>query len=257
MSNRNPFTAKKNITIRWRKKKNLCLICGQDPHEGDCIEIYDKADMRTLGKPVKVLNEDKRKDTIISYRKKKLLCLRCGQMVHAGECRENYEKSDMRPPIEKTDDPRIVITPKINIFDRKEEVSTIDLKQTQRTKYNRDFIFIDIRPNDKYKNRITFIDIRYLAKRFSNCIICVNGCIDKLYPYAELLEMKKIINLVETKNENNIQEIVNYIYGCKYYISFESDLTRFAKQKRIPCISLNDEDDIRNVLSKIPKMKND
>ena len=60
MSNRNPFTAKKNITIRWRKKKNLCLICGQDPHKGDCIEIYDKADMRTLGKPVKVLNEDKR-----------------------------------------------------------------------------------------------------------------------------------------------------------------------------------------------------
>jgi len=257
MSNRDPLVAKKNVIIRWRKTKNLCLRCGKDPHVGDCEESYEKTDMRVVEEEPKVVNVDKRKETILAYRKKKLLCLRCGEMVHAGECEENYEKSDMRPPTEKTDDPRTISTPKLNIFERKEKPTTLKLKKTMRTRYNRDFVLVDIRPNEEFKNRITFIDIRYLSKRFSNCIICVIGNVDKLYPYAESLQVKKITNIVQTKNENNSQEIVNYIFGCKYFISFESEYTRFAKSNRKQCISLQDSDDIKNIMSRIPKVKGD
>ena len=255
MANKDSNKARMNVVIRWRRKKNLCLRCGKDPHEGDCVEIYDKSDMRNVKAEPKVVNEDKKKETIVAYRKRKLLCLKCGEMVHSGDCIESYEQSDMRPEEEKDKDPRTVTTPKLNIFDRKEEKSNLDLEQTMRTKYNRDFILVDIRPNEFFKNRITFVDIRYLSKRFSNCIICIIGKPEKILPYAEVLQLKKLVNVVYLKNENRAQEIVNYIYDCKYFISFESEYTRFAKDKNIKCISLLDDDDIKNILSRIPKVK--
>ena len=256
MSNKDPLIAKRNIISSWRRRKSLCLRCGQDVHTGDCVEIYDKADMRKSDIIKKSPNIDKQKETIISYRKRKLLCLRCGQMVHTGECDENYSKSDLRPMAEKNQNPRTVITPKINIFDRKEEPSFLDLKQTQKTRYNRDFILVDIKLSNN-TNRISFIDVRYLSKRFSNCIICILGDIDKLFTYSESLDLRKLVNVVQIKNSNSPQEIVNYIYGCKYFISFASTYTRFAKDKHIKCITLNDDDDIKNIMSRIPKIKGD
>ena len=107
------LTNKERMTIAWRKRKDLCELCGRflasESHE--CLENYVKADMRkeelakknivvnaeipTIIDEVKIADKieieeqnpdkqeddrkDKRKKTIEAYRRKKNLCIRCGK----------------------------------------------------------------------------------------------------------------------------------------------------------------------------------
>jgi len=41
------FNKKKNTVLHYRRKKNLCISCGLDKHQGICIETFEKSDMRS------------------------------------------------------------------------------------------------------------------------------------------------------------------------------------------------------------------
>lgn len=41
------FNKKKNTILHYRKKKNLCISCGLDKHQGTCTETFEKSDMRS------------------------------------------------------------------------------------------------------------------------------------------------------------------------------------------------------------------
>jgi len=254
MANNSSDIARKNTISRWRKKKQLCLRCGLDVHEGDdCIENYEVVDLRIKEVEVKQINEDKRKDTVIQYRKKKQLCLRCGLDVHEGvDCVENYESSDLRPEEEKKEDPRIVETPKLKIFEHNVEDTSIKLEATDQATFNRPFIIVDVR--EKY---IGFIELRYLSVRFSNCIICVLGDINSIYPYSDVLKTSKLINVIRMKNDHNQQNVINHISGCKYFIGHDSDYSRYAITKNIKTVILKSDTDIKNIMSRIPKVNDD
>ena len=257
MANRNPTIAKKNVTIRWRKQKELCLRCGQNIHEGDCEEDYEKADLRNIDvvQPVKEVDQDKKKNTVISYRKRKDLCLHCGKNLHgSSECSEpDYTIADNRSDEEKVIDPRTVSTPKPK-DDKEDTDTTIELEKTSDTTYSRDIILIDTRENG-YQERIDFIDIRYLAKKYQDYIICVIGDIEGSYPYADVLEMKKIINLLFLGDEHiDDQLIINHIWGCKMFFSYQSEFTKYAKKHGLNCISFPVKSNVRNIITRI---KND
>jgi ribosomal protein S27AE len=90
VSEKNSIKAKKSVALRWRKSKKLCLRCGTEIHEGDCIENYEKVDLRNIDNSNIQSETDfnKRKKTILNYRRKKDLCLRCGKDKHEDQCDE-------------------------------------------------------------------------------------------------------------------------------------------------------------------------
>ena len=71
--NRDSNILRRNIIRGWRKRKDLCLLCGKYIHDGECEENYIKVDLRD-GNVEKEIDQNKRKDTILSYRRKKSLC---------------------------------------------------------------------------------------------------------------------------------------------------------------------------------------
>jgi len=255
VANKNPGILRKNVILRWRKKKCLCSKCGLDPHEGDCIENWEKSDLRDKAPLTKKPNLDKRKETILNYRKKKLLCLKCGQLVHAGDCKENYEYADMRPVNDKKIDPRIVATPKNKPMTKAIEIpaeTNILLEKKNDTKYNRDFIVVDIRES-KEGQRIDFSCLRYLTKKYSDCIVCVLGDIEQLYPYAQVLQLRKINNIHIVSPRFGPQIIVDHLWDCNLFISYRSDYTGYCIIHEIKCVELSPKDIVKNVLMRIQK----
>jgi len=251
MANKDPVIAKRNIVKRWRKKKNLCVFCGKDIHMGSCKENYKKTDNRDIIIISKEPDEDKRKETILNYRKKKHLCLSCGKDKHSESCSENFEKSDMRTEEEKTVDPRIVPTPKYK-EDMDVEPNNINLVQTQKPKYIRDYVLMDINPTTNGE-RIEFTDVRYIAKKYSDLIICLIGSIEKTFAYSNVLKLKKINNITELGKRCTDQDIVNHIMSCIHFISFRTKYTAYAKYHLVSCTVLKKDDNVRNVLMRLPK----
>jgi hypothetical protein len=253
MALKDPVQARRNIISGWRRRKKLCLLCGKDIHDGKCIEDYTKVDMRVIEvKPKTPANEEKRKATIRSYRKKKLLCLRCGQNVHGGDCEVTYERTDMRPVKIKDIDPRVVVTPKVNIFKPDIESSTIGLSGGAKPSYNREFVLLDVRSNNDYDTHLSFVHIRYIARKFKDCIICLIGDMSGIYTYADFLNVKKIFNVIRLGDIDD-QTIVNHIHNCKYFISYKSEYTKYANSIKSKCISLDDDKDVQDILVRIPK----
>ena len=254
MANKDPNILRKNVIHRWRRKKNLCLNCGQDPHEGECDAVWVKSDMREPSEK-KEVNIDKKKETILNYRKKKLLCLRCGQMVHAGPCEENYDQSDMRSLTEKQGDPRTVLTPKKKEVVTLEKVTTnINLEKRNDMKYNRPYVFVDVQSHmDGY--RIDFNCLRYLTKKYNDFIVCVFGDIERIYPYAQVLLLKRIANLHHVSTKIGPQLIVDHLWGCHTFISYKSNYTSYCKINGINCVEIRTKDNVKNVLMRLPKPK--
>lgn len=250
MANKDPKILRQNVIRGWRKRKNLCLRCGLVEHTGSCQETYIQVDMRNTKIPPKVVNEDKRKETIISYRKKKNLCLQCGKDIHDDTCVESYDKSDMRTKEEKQNDPRIVTTPKRNIIPEKQKYEDLKLNQESKTKFTRDFILIDIHPSENKSNRMCFIDIRYLTKKYSDDIICFIGAIEKIYPYADVLQLRRINNIMELGNTTD-QEVVDHLHDCKKFISFPSKFTKYCIERELPCVELKEKGNVRNTLMRM------
>lgn len=173
---------KKRTITSFRRKKNLCELCGCVESDVDhiCYENYVKVDMREVelseDDVIEIHNNDEEETnvveiedevsindevnankvkTIVSYRQRKNLCLLCGT-VDIGvdhECVEDYSEADRRSYELKKEDPRTVITPK-------EKIQTIEEKQAvQSINYE----FINNHPDDYFRLTKTE-DIQSLRK---------------------------------------------------------------------------------------------
>jgi hypothetical protein len=241
------------VIIRHRKEKNLCLQCGRDFHDGNCIEEYTKTDNRNIQiKDSKILDLRRKKDTILSYRKKKLLCPRCGKEQHNGACIENYEKSDNRTEEEKRDRPATIPTPKVQSFTILEEIKSainkevkIKLQMTQIIKLQRDFIVLCILPS-KNGNIVEFSCLNHLSRRYPHYIIVIVGELEKNFPYSDLMKIRKLTNVKLISS--NQQEIINYLCKCKCLFSFENDYTDYCQKELIKTHVFEDGKNANNFL---------
>jgi len=230
---------KMTVIIGHRKRMNLCIRCGNEIHEGDCIEEYKKADNRKVQIENKLVDIQRKKDTIISYRKRKKLCIKCGKEYHNGtECIETYDQVDNRTEEEKRERPATIPTPKfkpttilddITAFNNKE--IKIQLQKTAEVILQRPYIVVCI--NKSIEGRIVeFSCLNQLSKRYQHYIICIIGDLEKEFPYSDLMRIRKMINI--RKISNNVQEIVNYLCNCKALLSFENDYTDYCQKNKIP-----------------------
>jgi len=244
--------SKRAIVIRHRRNKNLCERCGMDIHEGDCIEIYTKADMRTIHKSTITLDLKKKKDTIISYRRKKLLCIRCGKEKHNGQCLEDYNKSDNRTESEIRDRPAIIPTPKDkgpSILEEMEvkKIISVELIPNESITLHRDFIVVNLE-NSNNDNRIEFSCINQLSKKFKDYIICLIGNVEKNFPYSDVMKLKTLTNIRYIKTTDE-QIIVNYIASSKKLFTFPNIIyTPICIKYNIPLFEFLDGKNATNFL---------
>ena len=248
---------RRTVIIGHRKRKNLCIHCGMDPHEGsECNnEEFTKADNRTLHKPKIIVDFKRKKDTIISYRMRKNLCLNCGLELHDNKCNENYSKSDNRTEDQKKLRPAIIKTPKTNhrtlleLIDQrklKETELDIQLERTENIKLQREFVLISI---DKSSDDdvVEFSCINHLSRKLKTHIICVYGNLEKSYPVSDLMKLRKLTNVIELDRIPE-QELINHLYSCKMFYSFESDYTIYCKKNDIPYYCFKNGKNVTNFL---------
>jgi len=210
------------VIHRHRRNKNLCIRCGLDPHDGECIEVYTKSDMRIDDtKEIKIIDLERKKKTIISYRKKKNLCVRCGKEPHNGLCIESYDKSDTRNDDEKSNRPAIISTSNGHIME--DDVKNIGeqvnlMKSYQKIILQRDFIVVNLAPST-HGNIIEYSCLNQLSKRFKDYIICTIGFIDKVFTVSEAMQIHKFTNVMEIKSLNE-DDIASYIVSCKKLFTY-------------------------------------
>lgn len=228
MTQQLPSKHKINAIIRHRKSKGLCPRCGLDKHDGDCIENYEKSDMRGIIVPKKQISQ-KSIETIVSYRKRKNLCLKCGKEIHSGDCIENYEKSDNRDDQEKLSRPAVISTKKEQqktILEKIETNDTILLKPTKEIKLFRDFVIIDIK-HSRMDKIIEWGAILQISKKYDNVITFVVGDILKEYNVLVYNSLRKQPQ-IQMLNCINEEEYINYIASCKEFYSYPSKYTAFS-----------------------------
>jgi hypothetical protein len=250
------------VTIGHRKRKKLCTRCGNDIHDGDCIENYKQVDNRQIQIDGKLIDLRKKKDTIISYRRRKRLCIKCGKEYHIGtECIETYEQVDNRPLEQKIERPATISAPKDNPIQILEDIKRteplkVNLEPNTNIKLQRDFIVVDIRPSTT-GNVVKFSCLNQLSTIFKDHIICVVGKIGKIFPYSDYLKSKKLINIHELTNQTE-QEIVNYVCSSKKYYGFDDRYTSICLKYKISFFVFNPNRNADAVLLDIAyKLKGD
>lgn len=246
------------VTIGHRKRKGLCIKCGRDIHDGDCIENYKRADNRKIQIEGKLIDIQKKKDTIISYRKRKKLCTKCGREKHnEPDCIETYEQVDCRPIEEKIERPAIIVTPKdkpIQILEdiKRTEPLKVYLEPSKLVILQRDFIVVDIRPSTTGK-RVEFSCLNQLSTKFKDHIICIAGRIEKIFPYSDYLKTKKLSNIHEIQNQTE-QEIVNYVCSSKKYFGFDDRYVNQCLKRNISFYIFNPNKDAGPIMLDIAYM---
>jgi hypothetical protein len=224
------------VIIRHRRNKSLCEQCGMDPHEGECEEIYTKADMRDIPQQPKKIDLKKKKDTILAYRKKKLLCLNCGRERHNEDCNENWDQADNRTEEEKKRRPAVVKTPKAKPetiletlkTDNVEREVTIKLKPTKIIKLQRPFVSINLQKSSG-GDIVELSCISQISRKFRDYIVCVIGSFESNFPCSDLLKLRKMPSIYELKT-GDLQMIVNYLASSEKFFSFNCDLTDYCKK---------------------------
>lgn len=226
-----PSIFKINAIVRHRKLKGLCPKCGLDKHDGECIENYEKSDMRDhIHNNINTTIQSKKKiETIISYRKRKNLCLKCGHEIHSGDCIENYEKSDNRSIEEQKSRPATITTKKQSnksILQKIESNDIIVQKPTKEIKLFRDFVIIDIK-HSQLDKIIEWGAILQISSKYQNTITFVYGDILKEYNVLVYNSLRKQpqIQMLSCINE---EEYINYIASCKEFYSYPSKYTSFS-----------------------------
>jgi hypothetical protein len=244
---------KRAVITGHRRRKGLCIRCGKNPHDGDCIEIYETSDTRNEEKSEeKNLDLRRKKDVIIIYRKKKLLCIRCGREHHNGSCEETYEIADNRTDEERRDRPATIPTPKFKpigiieaIDTQKNKDISIKLQKTIDIKLHRDYIALSILKSE-HDNIVEFSCLNMLSRKYKDYIICIIGDIDKNFTYSEILRIKKMVNIRRISNDQ--QDIINHLYGCKILYSFRNDYTDYCQKYGIKVYVFEEKKNVTSIL---------
>lgn len=275
MSEVNPF--KKRSVIAYRKKKNLCLLCGtsEEGKEHTCIENYIKADMRGetipesdvvethIEEDLEKIKEEARISTIKSYRDRKGLCIECGRVESQEEhdCIPNFDKSDMREESEIDNDPRTIITPKFkdrSIFEqlRTEEINKIFLQNSEdpffslEKKYDirtaRPFILLDLTPLATGQ-KIDASYIQYMVSRYKTHIIYAIGDLSEIYTFRDAEKLRKTLSFCPIRNIAD-QNIVDHLCQCTRFFGFPSRYLTYCMLHDIKCtVFLPHELDVKSL----------
>ena len=244
------------VTIGHRRRKNLCIKCGCEIHDGECVENYKQADLRKVQIEGKMIDIRRKTDTIISYRTRKKLCVKCGKEKHSEDelCTETYEQVDNRPVEEKIERPAVILAPKDNPIQILEDIKRteslkVDMEPNGVIKLQRDFIVIYIRSSETGKY-VDFACLNQLSSIFGNYIICVVGKIEKIFPYSDYLKSKRLINIYEIQNQTE-QEIVNFICSSKKYFGFDDRYTNVCLNHNVSFYIFNPN---RNADALLPEL---
>jgi hypothetical protein len=252
---------KKAIVVRYRREKGLCLRCGKTSNDQcvseKCIENYDKVNNNEDCEDAsKNLNTERKMKTVIAYRKKKNLCKRCGRDPNNDICRtemcpEVYDRSDNRDIEERQIKPSTIITPKkkgVTILQKIESSTpTIQAKKTDDVNLQRNFIILDI-SDSKKGNKVEFSCLNQLTKKYKNYIICILGNLEKKFPYSDMAKIKRMTNIFELKCHDQ-QTIINYLWSCKKFFSFESDFTQYCISNSISVYVFPEDKNATNFLN--------
>lgn len=242
---------KMNAILRHRKNKNLCLKCGKDLHDGECIEDYSKSDNRdSITKDDKKEVTKKSIETIQSYRKKKELCIKCGNEIHSGECIENYSKSDTRINEEKNQRPAQVTfncKPQATVGEKIINNDIVIQKDPKIIKLMRPFIIIDIN-RSRFDKIIEWSAITQICRKNPNYITFIYGDISK-YLVTEIAMLKKMPSLQHLKV--SIDEYANYIASSYMFYSYPSKYTSFSIMKNIDTAIFDEKYNVTNFLKNI------
>jgi len=245
------FRLKRAVTVGHRKRFGLCIRCGKNPHDGFCEEDYIRSDTRVMiNENSKELDLIKKKNTIISYRKRKKLCLKCGREYHNGtKCTETYEQADNRTDIEKKERPAIVPSSKDlnNTIIKPSELKElkIQLKKTENIKLQRQYIVLCIH-RSKHDNIVEFSCLNQLSKKYQSYIICIIGDLEKTFPYSDMLKIKRFPNIKQITGGK--QEIINYLWNCKKFLSFQNDYVDYCQNNLIPVYVFDENKNATNFL---------
>lgn len=235
---------KKIVIQRHRRNKNLCILCGKDPHDGECEESYIKADMRdiTIKKEVEK-NKAKskitphKKATIIHYREEKKLCPKCGKELHEGDCIEDFSQSDNRTQEEKEFRPAVVTAPPRPTQEdahnnAKINETILNMSPTKKIELYRGFIVINLTKSVINGYRIELSAINQLSMRFKDYILVLMGNIDEYFSYLDSMKLKVLTNITNVPFYTK-QDMINYISSSKKYFSFYDDYIEYCKKNNI------------------------
>ena len=201
---------RKETIITYRKKKNLCIVCG------------------------KAFNNDRLE----------------GGDCHNYDCEPNYEKSDMRTDEEKEKDPRIVETPREKTTTIQEEIARdrinktfiqsspnplMHLEPTDNVKVLklRQFIMIDLRPSNNGQ-LITFEYLEFMHRKFKKYFIYTIGDASQVYTALEIMNLKKFANVYSLDNMMD-QNIVDHLHACIRFFGFPSEYLTYCMTRGIKC----------------------
>jgi hypothetical protein len=262
---------KKRSISGYRKKKDLCVLCGTAEAESEhtCYENYVKSDMRGVeledkdiisGKPelkpeestpLKVIPElDARIKTILSYRRKKSLCVECGKVDEEADhdCITDFTASDMRTEKEKKKDPRIVETPKgkpetihgnnkqdgvIEEFNSLKKDDFFLMPPTARIQSHRPFIILHLEKSDE-DQMIEFSYLEFLARKHKSLIVYILGDLSEHYTYHQMSEIKELLNVMPVSNVTD-QNIVNILHSCERFFGFPSRYITYCLCHKLEC----------------------
>ena len=248
---------KKNVISGHRKRKGLCQKCGLDPHDGDCIEIYNKTDNRPEFQPKPVtfnMDPERRILVIEGFRRKKKLCLICGQEPHDGDCTPIYDKADKRSAVEVKERPAIIPTPKDKPVTILEEMAkekfqnkNVDItnQKTEEIKLQRRFIVLSVIPSES-GYVVEFSCINQLSKKYKNHIICIIGDINKSLPYSDFLKLKRLLNIMILDKPK--KDIFNYLHSSDMFLSFKNEYTHYCNSNSIKTYIFDDDKNATNFL---------
>jgi hypothetical protein len=192
---------RKSMAITYRQKKNICVRCGKNLHEGACIELYDKSDYRNP------------KDKILK----------------SNLTPDELTISDNSLTFNDTINTKDVLSFKTKDFGVTVESSVVELK------IKRPFILIDITPSPTGE-RFNADFINFYAKQYKNHIVLLTGNISFYDGFFKTVGVNQEVNVSTALLHANKNDITSHINECDLFISFNFEYSEYCSDNEINCI---------------------
>lgn len=194
--------------ISYRKRKNLCTICGKDVHEGtDCEEDYTESDTRD--------EKEKQEDP---------------RTVKTPKEQSSSILEDMQQE-------------KVNEVFLKNASDFYNLVPQNNAVSNRPYIVIDLSQSD-HGQRFDYDYVEYMSRRHKNMIVYVLGDIGSVFSYSDCMKISKDLKNVCPITNLLDQNIVNYLGGCKRFFGFPSKYMVYCMTRDIQCTTFCDSEEL-------------
>jgi len=182
----------------YRDRKDLCINCGKEKHDGECEESYEKSDMRD--------DEEKEVDprTVITPKLKDRSLF---DQLRTEEVNKIF--------LQNSDDP------------------FFQLKKTYDIRTARPFILIDLTPL-KTGQKIEASYIQYMVSRYKTHIIFAIGDLAEIYTFRDAEKLRKTLSFCPIRNIAD-QNIVDHLCQCTRFFGFPTRYLTYCMLHGIKC----------------------